>query len=98
MQTSLTASFKVVVGLAGIYHAVVLNVRTFCIYCLGIRCYDISTDVAGETDDALVRVHSILEILRCIIILAEVGVVSFFQLNDVLEQWVTEMELHLRII
>ena len=78
MQTSLTASFKVVVGLAGIYHAVVLNVRTLSIYCFSIRCYDISTDVTSQTDDALVRVHSILEILWCIIILAEVGVISFF--------------------
>ena len=71
---------------------------TFCIYILGIRSYDVSHYVTGKFQYAVIRIESVLKVVRCIVIFVCISKVTFLKFYDMLEERVAEIELYLRVI
>jgi len=90
-QTGLAGSVKVFVGLAGVDHAAILQMRTFLINAFRVGLNDVLGHIVGNSQDALVVLDRIVVVDRCISELIFVSVVSFLQLNDSLHERTVEI-------
>ena len=77
---------------------VVHHARTLMVDALGVRCDNVAAHLAGDLHDAAVRVHSILEILRSVIVEILLGKAALLQLHDLLHQRMRELELQILVI
>ncbi len=97
-EACLARGVEVLVGLAGIEHATVLEVRAFEVDTLRVGFDDVGSHVARDVEQALVVLDGVGVVDRSVGELVLVSVASLLQLHDALHQGVMEVEFDLRMI
>ena len=79
-------------------HPTVNKVRSLLIYGFGIGLDDVSGNVAGNFEQSVIVLDSVVEVNRRILIFVFILKVALFKLNDSLHQRVPEMKSQLGIV
>ena len=97
-ETSLAGGIEVLVGLGGIDHASVLEVRALEVNALRVRRNDVCSHVARDVEYLLVVLDGITKVNRCIVILFRISETLFFQLYNASHQGMVEIEPYLGVV
>ena len=79
-------------------HTSVYEVRTFEVYVLRVRLYDVGSDVASDLEHTLIVLDSVLEVDGRILIFIFVGEVALLELYYALHFRVIKIEIVLRMV
>ena len=98
VEAGLACDVEVLEGLAGIYHAAVLQVRPLEVHALRVGLYDVGSHIASDVEDATVVLYGVLVVYGSVVELLGVLKAILFQFYKAFHQWVGEMEINLRMV
>ena len=97
-QTRLAASVKILLRALGIYHAAILHAGTVVIHILCVLGDDVAADLTDDIEHAVIAVHSVLEILWCVVEFVRIGEVSLLELHNLLHHRMIEVKFQSLVI